>query len=63
MSASAPGTVSELVFQGSFKRASIVSEVDPELTFTVHVPVARRLAVNERVELHCSPDSIIPLEG
>jgi spermidine/putrescine transport system ATP-binding protein len=56
------GTVSDLVFQGGFKRASIVSAVDPGLTFTVHVPVARRLAVGERVELHCSPDDIIPLE-
>jgi spermidine/putrescine transport system ATP-binding protein len=56
------GTVSDLVFQGGFKRASIVSEVNPELTFTVHVPVAKPLAVGERVELHCSPDDIIPLE-
>jgi spermidine/putrescine transport system ATP-binding protein len=56
------GTVSDLVFQGGFKRASVVSEVDPGLTFTVHVPVARPLAVGERVELHCSPDDIIPLE-
>jgi spermidine/putrescine transport system ATP-binding protein len=56
------GTVRDLVFQGGFKRASIVSAVDPELTFTVHVPVARPLAVGERVELHCSPDDIIPLE-
>jgi spermidine/putrescine transport system ATP-binding protein len=56
------GTVRDLVFQGGFKRASIVSEVDPGLTFTVHVPVARPLAVGERVELHCSPDDIIPLE-
>jgi hypothetical protein len=56
------GTVSNLVFQGGFKRASIVSEVDPELTFTVHVAVARPLAVGELVELRCSPDDIIPLE-
>ena len=56
------GTVSDLVFQGGFKRASIVSEADPGLTFTVHVPAARRLTVGERVELHCSPDDIIPLE-
>jgi spermidine/putrescine transport system ATP-binding protein len=56
------GTVSDLVFQGGFKRASIVSEVDPELTFTVHVAVARPLAVGELVELRCSPDDIIPLE-
>jgi spermidine/putrescine transport system ATP-binding protein len=56
------GTVRDLVFQGGFKRASIVSEIDPGLTFTVHVPVARPLVVGERVELHCSPDDIIPLE-
>jgi hypothetical protein len=56
------GTVHHLVFQGVFKRASVVSEVDPELTFTVHVPVARPLVVGERVDLHCSPDDIIPLE-
>ncbi len=56
------GTVSDLVFQGGFKRASITSEGDPGLTFTVHVPVARPLAVGERVELHCSRDDIIPLE-
>ena len=56
------GTVRDLVFQGGFKRASVVSEVNPGLTFTVHVPVARRLLVGERVELHCSPDDIIPLE-
>jgi spermidine/putrescine transport system ATP-binding protein len=56
------GSVNDLVFQGGFKRASIVSEVDPGLTFTVHVPVARPLALGERVELHCSPDDIIPLE-
>jgi spermidine/putrescine transport system ATP-binding protein len=56
------GTVRDLVFQGGFKRASVISEVEPELTFTVHVPVARPLALGERVELHCSPDDIIPLE-
>jgi spermidine/putrescine transport system ATP-binding protein len=56
------GTVSDLVFQGGFKRASIVSAIDPGLTFTVQVPVARPLAVGERVELHCSPDDLIQLE-
>ncbi len=56
------GTVRDLVFQGGYKRASIASEVEPGLTFTVHVPVATLLAVGERVELHCSPDDIIPLE-
>jgi spermidine/putrescine transport system ATP-binding protein len=56
------GTVSDLVFQGGFKRAGIASEVEPGLTFTVHVAVDRPLAVGERVELHCSPDDIIPLE-
>jgi spermidine/putrescine transport system ATP-binding protein len=56
------GTVSDLVFQGGHKRVSIASEGDPGLTFTVHVPVARPLAVGERVELHCSPDDIIPLK-
>ena len=56
------GTVSDLVFQGGFKRARIASEADPGLTFTVHVPVGRPLAVGERVELHCSPDEIIPLD-
>ena len=56
------GTVSDLVFQGGYKRASIASAADPGLTFTVHVPVSRPLAVGERVELHCGPDDIIPLE-
>jgi spermidine/putrescine transport system ATP-binding protein len=56
------GTVSDLVFQGGFKRASVVSELEPGLTFTVHVPVATPLAVGARVELHCRPDDIIPLE-
>jgi spermidine/putrescine transport system ATP-binding protein len=56
------GTVRDLVFQGGFKRASIAAEADPGLTFTVHVPAGRPLAVGERVELHCSQDDIIPLE-
>jgi spermidine/putrescine transport system ATP-binding protein len=56
------GTVSDLVFQGSFTRASIASAADPGLIFTVHVAVDRPLALGERVELHCSPDAIIPLE-
>jgi spermidine/putrescine transport system ATP-binding protein len=56
------GIVRELVFQGGFKRASIASEADPGLNFTVHVPLARSLAVGERVELHCSPDDIIVLK-
>jgi spermidine/putrescine transport system ATP-binding protein len=56
------GTVSAVVFQGGFKRASIAAAADPGLVFTVHVPVARPLALGERVELHCSPDAIIPLE-
>jgi spermidine/putrescine transport system ATP-binding protein len=56
------GTVSDLVFQGGFKRASVASEADPGLTLTVHVPVGRPLAVGEMVELHCRPDDIIPLE-
>jgi spermidine/putrescine transport system ATP-binding protein len=55
------GTVSDLVFQGGFKRASIASEADPGLSFTVHLPVGMPLAVGERVELHCRPDEIIPL--
>jgi hypothetical protein len=54
--------VSDLVFQGDFKRASIASEADPGLNFTVHVPLARSLAVGERVELHCSLDDIIVLK-
>jgi hypothetical protein len=54
--------VSDLVFQGSFTRASIASAADQGLTFTVHVPIGRPLAVGERLELHCRPDDIIPLE-
>ena len=56
------GTVTDLVFQGGFKRARIASEAEPGLNFTVHVPVGTPLAVGERVELHCSPDEIIPLD-
>jgi TOBE domain len=56
------GTVRDLVFQGGFKRARIASEADPGLSFTVHVPVGTPLAVGERVELHCRPDEIIPLD-
>jgi spermidine/putrescine transport system ATP-binding protein len=56
------GIVRELVFQGGFKRASIASEADPGLNFAVHVPLARSLAVGERVELHCSPDDLIVLK-
>jgi spermidine/putrescine transport system ATP-binding protein len=56
------GIVRELVFQGGFKRASIASQADPGLNFTVHVPLAKPLAVGERVELHCSPDDIIVLK-
>jgi spermidine/putrescine transport system ATP-binding protein len=56
------GTVSDLVFQGGFKRARIASEADPGLSFTVHVPVGTPLAVGECVELHCSPDELIPLD-
>ena len=56
------GTVSDLVFQGGYTRASIASAADPSLIFTVHIAVDRPLAVGERVELHCSPDAIIPLE-
>ena len=57
-----PGTVSDLVFQGGFKRARIASDTDPGLSFTVHVPVGTPLAVGERVRLHCRPDEIIPLD-
>jgi spermidine/putrescine transport system ATP-binding protein len=57
------GTVSDLVFQGGFRRARVASAADPGLSFTVHVPVATPLAVGERVELHCRPDEIIPLDG
>jgi hypothetical protein len=56
------GTVSDLVFQGGFKRARIASEADPGLSFTVHLPSGTPLAVGERVELHCRPDEIIPLD-
>jgi spermidine/putrescine transport system ATP-binding protein len=57
-----PGTVSDLVFQGGFKRARIASEAERGLSFTVHLPVDTPLAVGERVELHCRPDEIIPLD-
>jgi spermidine/putrescine transport system ATP-binding protein len=56
------GTVSDLVFQGSFQRVRIVSEAERGLSFTVHVPVGRPLAVGERVELHCCPNEIIALD-
>jgi spermidine/putrescine transport system ATP-binding protein len=56
------GTVSDLVFQGGFKRARIASEAEPGLSFTVHLPVGTPLAVGERVELHCRPDEIIALD-
>jgi spermidine/putrescine transport system ATP-binding protein len=56
------GTVSDLIFQGGFKRARIVSEADPGLCFTAHVSIGTPLALGERVELHCRPDEIIPLE-
>ena len=56
------GTVSDLVFQGGFKRARIVSEAEPGLSFTVHLPVGTPLAVGARVELHCRPDEIIALD-
>jgi spermidine/putrescine transport system ATP-binding protein len=56
------GTVSDLAFQGGFQRARIASETDPGLSFTVHVPIGTPLALGERVELHCRPDEMIPLD-
>jgi len=56
------GTVTDLVFQGGFKRASVTDPADPGRVYTVRVPVTQPLAEGDTVALHCSPDEIIPLK-
>jgi spermidine/putrescine transport system ATP-binding protein len=56
------GTVGEIVFQGSFRRVTIVSQEDPAITFTARAPLDQALSPGERVHLSCRPDDIILLE-
>ena len=54
--------VSDVVFQGSFRRLLAVSGRAPALTFVARLPASRAVAAGERVSLCCDPADIIVLE-
>jgi spermidine/putrescine transport system ATP-binding protein len=51
--------VTDVVFQGSFKRLLAVSDKNPEVTFIVKVPSNRPVSVGDTVELFCPAADMI----
>ena len=51
--------VTDVVFQGSFKRLLAVSAKNPEVTFIVKVPSNRPVSVGDTVELFCPAADMI----
>ena len=56
------GAVRDIVFQGSFRRVLIASELDPAIMFTARTPLEQSIVTGQRVPLSCSPGDIIILE-
>jgi spermidine/putrescine transport system ATP-binding protein len=54
--------VTDVVFQGSFRRVLAVSQADPQIRFIARVPAAMAIAPDESVEISCRPEDVILLE-
>ncbi len=55
--------VSDVVFQGSFKRVRARSERDPAVTLIARAAPGDNVEVNSRVELFCRPQDIVVLRS
>jgi spermidine/putrescine transport system ATP-binding protein len=53
--------VTDVVFQGSFKRVSAVSIKNPEVTFIAKVRSNQPVSVGDTVELHAEPTDMVLL--
>jgi spermidine/putrescine transport system ATP-binding protein len=51
--------VSDLVFQGSFRRVTAVSLRDPAVQFEAKVPPGQPIAVGMRIAISCDPENVI----
>jgi len=54
--------VTDVVFQGSFKRVLAVSRTDPQVRFIARVPPGTRVAPDQTVEVFCRPEDVVLLE-
>ena len=54
--------VKDVVFQGSFKRVTAVSKVDPQVQLIAKVPAGTPVAPDDTVDLFCRPEDFILLE-
>ncbi|MBX3583080.1 MAG: ABC transporter ATP-binding protein [Rhizobiaceae bacterium] len=54
-------TITDIVFQGSFKRVLAVSMKDPSVTFIAKLRSSHGLAVGDRVELYATPADMVLL--
>jgi spermidine/putrescine transport system ATP-binding protein len=57
----ARGQVTDLVFQGSFKRVTVVSDSTPPIELLLRVGANERVKLGERVDLSCKPGDLILL--
>jgi spermidine/putrescine transport system ATP-binding protein len=51
--------VTGVVFQGSFRRVTAVSQRDPKLQFEAKIPPGQAIAVGMRLAISCDPDNVI----
>jgi spermidine/putrescine transport system ATP-binding protein len=54
-------TVTDVVFQGSFKRVLAVSKRDPDVTFIAKLRSSDRVTAGDAVELHATPADMVLL--
>ena len=54
-------TVTETVFQGSFKRVLAVSRIDPSVRFVAKVAASDALVAGDTVAVSCRSDDVIVL--
>ena len=54
--------VRDVVFQGSFKRVTAVSQADPQVHLIAKGPAGMPVAPDDMVGLFCRPEDIILLE-
>jgi spermidine/putrescine transport system ATP-binding protein len=55
-------TVTEIVFQGSFKRVLATSRLDPSVRFVAKVPASAALQIGDSVAVSCEAQNIILLK-
>ena len=53
------GEITDVIFQGSFRRVAALSVRDPTIRFEAKVPLRQEIAIGQRIALSCDPADLI----